>query len=323
MKKMFMFMNGARIGVGTQSMGLASTAYLNALAYARTRLQGAHPVRGRGDKGAVPIIQHADVRRMLMEMKCLTEGCRILLYSAARNLDQVSVLRAAGKREEAAEFEDYMGLFIPLVKAFISDSAVRITSLAVQVYGGHGYLQDHPVEQYYRDSRIFPIYEGTNGIQALDLVGRKLGQGGGKLIGRFVQECNAFGDVLKQNGGYGAEAANFAKAVAGLNTCVGKYLEFFTTGKTDAVLVSATRFLHAMSHVLIGKMLLEGALLAEPLLAKAAKESQDAQFYQGKVASARYFSRNLLPVATADMDVIAAGDTTAVDAPDGAFSLAF
>jgi hypothetical protein len=323
MRKMFMFMNTARFGVGLQSLGVASTAYLNALAYARTRLQGAHPTKGRGEKGAVPIIQHADVRRMLMEMKCLVEGCRALIYSTIHMQDQTTTLKVAGKKEAAAENEDYMGLFIPLVKAFVSDTAVRVTSLAVQVYGGHGYLQDHPVEQYFRDARIFPIYEGTNGIQALDLVGRKLGSGGGKLIGRFGQECGAFLETLKKNGTYGAEAAIFAKAVAGMNTAVGKYLEFFTQGKADLVLVSATRFLDAMSHVLIGKLLLEAALLAETSLAKAGSGSQDAQFYQGKIASARYFLRNLVPVATALTEVIASGDGTAVEVPDGGFSLAF
>jgi hypothetical protein len=323
MKKMFLMMNGARIGVGVQSLAVASTAYLNALAYARTRLQGAHPTKGRGDKGAIPIIGHADVRRMLLEMKCLTEGCRALIYSAVRRLDESTTLKAAGKREEADENEEYMSLFIPLVKSFVSDTAVRIASLAVQVYGGHGYLRDHPVEQYLRDARIFPIYEGTNGIQALDLVGRKLGSGGGKFIGRFVKECNDFAAALKQRGGYDAEVAIFSKAVAGMNTAVGKYLEFFTQGKADLVLVSATRFLDAMSHVLIGKLLLEAALLAEASLAKANKDSQDAQFYQGKIASARFFVRNLLPVAAAQTDVIASGDATAVDVPDGGFSLAF
>ncbi len=323
MKKMFLMMNGARIGVGVQSLAVASTAYLNALAYSRTRLQGAHPTRGRGDKGAVPIIEHADVRRMLMEMKCLTEGCRALIYSAVRMMDEATTLKAAGKRPEADELEDYMGLFIPLVKSFVSDTAVRISSLAVQVYGGHGYLRDHPVEQYFRDARIFPIYEGTNGIQALDLVGRKLGSGGGKLIGRFGQECNAFVEVLKKNGTYGAEAAIFAKAVAGMNAAVGKYLEFFTTGKTELVLSTATRFLDVMSHVLIAKLLLEAALLAEAGLAKSSNGNQDAQFYQGKIASARYFVRNLVPVATAQTEVITSGDATAVEVPAGGFSLAF
>lgn len=323
MKKMFLMMNGARIGVGVQSLGVASTAYLNALAYARTRLQGAHPTKGRGEKGAVPIIMHADVRRMLMEMKCLTEGCRALIYSAAKMVDEATALRVAGQRQQADELEEYMSLFIPLVKAFVSDTAVRISSLAVQVYGGHGYLRDHPVEQYFRDSRIFPIYEGTNGIQALDLVGRKLGAGGGKYIGRFLQECTAFADSLKQRGGYDTECGHFSKAVAGLNTVVGKYLEFFTQGKADLVLVSATRFLDAMSHVVIAKLLLEAALLAEGALAKAKPDSQDAQFYQGKIASARFFVRNLLPLAAAQAEVIAAGDATAIDVPDGGFSLAF
>jgi hypothetical protein len=322
MKKMFLMMNTARIGVGVQSLGLASTAYFNALAYARTRLQGAHPTKGRGAKEAVPIIEHADVRRMLMEMKSLVEGCRALIYSSVKMQDEAAQLRAA-KSPEAAEVSEYMGLFIPLVKGFVSDAALRVASTALQVYGGHGYLQDHPVEQYFRDARIFPIYEGTNGIQALDLVGRKLGAGGGKYIGRFIKECGDLADTLKARPDHAREGELFARGVAALNGAVGKYLEYFTQGKTDLVLVTATRFMDVMAHVLISKLLLEAALLAEGPLAKAQAGSQDAQFYQGKIASARFFVRNLLPVSIAHTEVIAAGDATALEVPDGGFSLAF
>jgi alkylation response protein AidB-like acyl-CoA dehydrogenase len=322
MRKMFLMMNGARFGVGVQGLAVASTAYLNALAYARTRLQGAHPTKGRGDKGAVPIIDHADVRRMLLEMKCLVEGCRALIYSAVRMQDEAHALRADQKTKEADELEDYMGLFIPLVKAFTTDSAVHVASMAMQVYGGHGYLKDHPVEQYLRDARIFPIYEGTNGIQALDLVGRKLGQGGGKLIGRFGQEWGAFAAAMKDKKGWEGEAATLTKALAALNTVVGKYLEFFTTGKADAVLVSATRFLEVLAKVTIARHLADAAFKAETHLAKVPADGQDAQFYKGKIASARYFLRNILPGAVTQAEVIATGDITAIETPDGGFSLA-
>jgi len=323
MRKMFLMMNGARIGVGVQGLAVASTAYLNALAYARTRLQGAHPTKGRGDKGAIPIIEHADVRRMLLEMKCLVEGCRALVYFAVRMLDDAAVLRAEKKPQEAGEIEEYMGLFIPLVKAFTTDTAVQVSSMAMQVYGGHGYLKDHPVEQYLRDARIFPIYEGTNGIQALDLVGRKLGQGGGKLIGRFGREWGAFAKGMQAHNGWEAEAATLSKSLTALNAVVGKYLEFFTTGKADLVLVSATRFLEVLAKVTIARHLLDAAFKAEAALAKAQPESQDAQFYLGKVASARYFCRNILPGAVTLAEVIAAGDGTPMEMPAGAFSLAF
>jgi alkylation response protein AidB-like acyl-CoA dehydrogenase len=323
MRKMFLMMNGARFGVGVQGLAVMSTAYLNALVYARTRLQGASPTKGRGDKGAVPIIEHPDVRRMLLEMKSLVEGCRALIYSAVRMQDQVSALRNDKKMQEAEELEEYMGLFIPLVKAFTTDTAVHVTSMAVQVFGGHGYLKDHPVEQYLRDARIFPIYEGTNGIQALDLVGRKLGQGGGKLIGRFGQEWGAFAASMKDKKGWEAEGTTLTKALAALNTVVGKYLEFFTTGKADLVLVSATRFLEVLAKVTIARHLAEAAFKAEAHLAKAAAGSQDAQFYQGKIASARYFLRNILPGTITLAEVIAQGDASPVETPDGGFSLAF
>ena len=323
MRKMFLMMNGARIGVGVQGLAVASTAYLNALAYARTRLQGAHPVKGRGDKGAIPIIEHADVRRMLLEMKCLVEGCRALIYSAVRMLDNAAALRAEKKTKEAEEAEEYMSLFIPLLKAFTTDTAVHVSSLAMQVYGGHGYLKDHPAEQYLRDARIFPIYEGTNGIQALDLVGRKLSQGGGKLIGRFGQEWGAFVAGMKEHKGWEVEASHLGKSLTALNTVVGKYLEFFTQGKTDLVLASATRFLEVLAKVTIARHLLDAAFKAEAALAKVQPDSQDAQFYQGKIASGRYFVRNILPGATTLAEVIAAGDGTPVEMPAGGFSLAF
>jgi hypothetical protein len=238
-------------------------------------------------------------------------------------LDNAAVLRAEKKMQEAEEAEEYMGLFIPLLKAFTTDTAVHVSSLAMQVYGGHGYLKDHPAEQYLRDARIFPIYEGTNGIQALDLVGRKLGQGGGKLIGRFGQEWGAFAAGMKNHKGWEVEAANLGKSLTALNTVVGKYLEFFTQAKADLVLVSATRFLEVLAKVTIARHLLDAAFKAEAALAKVKPDSQDAQFYQGKIASARYFVRNILPGATTLADVIATGDGTPVEMPAGGFSLAF
>ena len=138
---------------------------------------------------------------MLLEMKSTVEGCRALIYHTVRLADEATVLRA--KDAEAAEgLMDYYGLLIPLVKAHVSDMAVHVASLAVQVHGGAGYTADFPAEQYLRDARIFPIYEGTNGIQALDLVGRKLMQGGGALIGRFTAEIAEFAKTLEKRKGH-------------------------------------------------------------------------------------------------------------------------
>ncbi|MBI3993539.1 MAG: acyl-CoA dehydrogenase, partial [Candidatus Lambdaproteobacteria bacterium] len=322
MSRMFQMMNGARIGVGVQSLGVASTAYLNALDYARTRLQGAHIQRGRPAAGAVPIIEHADVRRMLMEMKSTVEGSRALIYHAVRIQDQVTCLRAAGD-ESYKELQDYLGLYIPLVKAHVSDCAVHVTSLAIQVYGGAGYLRDFPAEQYYRDSRIFPIYEGTNGIQALDLVGRKLMAGGGKVIGRFSQEINAIIEAMAARQGYEMEAGFLRKALESFNAALGTYMKLMSEGKMEVVPLTATRFLEMMSKIHVARLLLEGAWVAESALGGISADSSDADYYKGKIAGARYYARNILPTAISLGAVIASGDSTALDVSDKGFSINF
>jgi alkylation response protein AidB-like acyl-CoA dehydrogenase len=318
MRKMFMMMNAARIGVGVQSLAVASTAYLNAVDYARTRLQGAHITKGRGDKGAVPIIEHPDVRRMLLEMKAIVEGCRALMYHTVRMVDQATALSGA----DAEALEDYFGLFIPLVKAHISDMAVHVTSLALQVYGGAGYTGDYPAEQYYRDARIFPIYEGTNGIQALDLVGRKLGQHQGALVQRFGKDVHATVKALGGRDSFATEAKLLGGALEKYNAVLGQFLQWGLKGGMEQVALSAVPFLDSMSRLTIAKLLLEGAALAEDALAKVEADSQDGQFYRGKIAAARYYVRNLLPPAVARLDAIATGDNSALEIPDGGFTLA-
>ncbi len=322
MKRMFVFMNVARIGVGLQSLAVASTAYLNALAYARTRLQGPHYRNGRPEKGAVPIIEHPDVRRMLLEMKATVEGCRALIYHSVWQQDQAALLRKSNP-EEAEALNDYFGLFIPLVKAFVSDVAVQVCSTAVQVFGGAGYTGDYPAEQYLRDSRIFPIYEGTNGIQAMDLVGRKLTQNGGALIGRFTQETAAFAEQLKSGDAYRQEGEVLAKAIEGFNAVLGKYMEFMTEDKREVILLTATRFLESMSKIHVTKLLLEAALTAEEGLKGAEADGPEAGFYQGKISSARFFARNILPTVFGLHEAMTAGDQTAMDIPDEGFSLSF
>ncbi|MBT8493584.1 MAG: acyl-CoA dehydrogenase, partial [Deltaproteobacteria bacterium] len=178
-KQMFMMMNGARIEVGIQGLALAGAAYMSALDYAKDRKQGPS-VKNWKDPEApkVPIIQHPDVRRMLLDMKSKVEGIRALLIKLADHWDRANV--ASGKDDDAATYHrGQVDLLVPLVKAYASDQAFEISATAIQVFGGAGYLKDWPVEQYCRDSKIFSIYEGTNHIQALDLVGRKLGQRGG------------------------------------------------------------------------------------------------------------------------------------------------
>jgi alkylation response protein AidB-like acyl-CoA dehydrogenase len=184
MPAMFMMMNGARLGVGLQGLGLAEVAYQNALVYARDRLQG-RSVRGpqnpRGD--ADPIVVHPDVRRMLMTMKAYVEGMRALIYWVAILIDVEARHADESKRDEAA---DLLALMTPVVKGFCTDIGFEVTNLALQCFGGHGYIRESGMEQFVRDARITQIYEGTNGVQAMDLLGRKVPDGGGRLVTRFL-----------------------------------------------------------------------------------------------------------------------------------------
>ena len=325
MSSMFMLMNGARIGVGMQALAIASTAYLNALEYARQRLQGAHAVRGRPESGAVPIIEHADVRRMLLEMKARVEGGRALLYFTQRLSDEAKTLSAAGgaKAEQAAGELAYQDLFIPLVKAHLSDMSVDVTSLALQVFGGAGYTADFPAEQYYRDSRIFPIYEGTNGIQSMDLVGRKLMAAGGAPVQRFAKEIGDLVDSLQGDESFTQESEALAAGAEGLQKVLKAYMGFFASGKQEQILVSATRCLDMFSKLACAKLLMDGAKIAQAALAGLSEEDRDRGFYEGKIAAARYYARNLLPIATAQAEVIAQADDTAMTMPDAGFALSF
>jgi hypothetical protein len=184
MPAMFMMMNGARLGVGLQGLGLAEVAYQNALTYARDRVQG-RSVRGpqnpRGD--ADPIVVHPDVRRMLMTMKAYVEGMRALIYWVAILIDVEARHADESKRDEAA---DLLALMTPVVKGFCTDIGFEVTNLALQCFGGHGYIRESGMEQFVRDARITQIYEGTNGVQAMDLLGRKVPEGGGRLVTRFL-----------------------------------------------------------------------------------------------------------------------------------------
>ncbi len=193
MKIMFNMMNGARLAVGLQGLAQASTAYLHGLKYAKERFQGPE-ISAMKDANApkVPIIQHPDVRRMLMWMKCVTEGIRSLLYYAGYCEDRV---RTAANEEEADKYQGFLDILIPICKAWSTDMGFRVTEVAIQIHGGYGFCREYPVEQFMRDAKIASIYEGTNGIQALDLVGRKLGYKGGALFRSIVAET---GNLLKQ-----------------------------------------------------------------------------------------------------------------------------
>ena len=327
MKQMFRMMNGARIAVGVQGLSVASTAYLNALAYARARLQGSSAKNFKDPNAPrVAIIEHADVRRMLLEMKAKVEGMRTLAVKLALHYD-LSVALEKKDEAKAIYHRGQVDLLTPIVKAYCSDQAFRIAELAIQTYGGAGYVEDHPVEQYCRDAKIFSIYEGTNHIQALDLVARKLQQHGGENFRAFLKDVGGFVAAHAHQPGIGAEVRALGEASDGLQRAAAALMEFFMGGKIDQVTLFANTFLEIMAEVTIAYLLLDAALIAEGL--RGTDEADDDQsqeefnFYTGKVMAAKFFVNFIMPGVHAKVATIVAGDGSALDIPDGAFSTAF
>jgi alkylation response protein AidB-like acyl-CoA dehydrogenase len=320
--QMFHLMNFARIGVGIQGLAVASSAYLNALDYARERKQGPS-IKAWKDATAprVPIIEHPDVRRMLLDMKSRVEGIRALALKLSLHLDRARALEATGGDKTQIEYHDgQVDLLVPLLKAYASDQSFLICATAIQTYGGAGYLKDWPVEQYCRDSKIFSIYEGTNHIQALDLVGRKLMQRGGANVQAFARDVTAFCTKHREHPIYGSGVAALAQALESLTGAGGKFMAWFGGGKMEMVPLAANRFLEMMAETTIGWLLLDAAVIADAAAAKLPADHPDQSFYAGKRYAAQYFAANVLPLVAAKGRIIGAEDRTPIDIPAGAFA---
>jgi alkylation response protein AidB-like acyl-CoA dehydrogenase len=332
MKQMFHMMNGARIAVGVQGLAVASTAYQNALAYARDRKQGSS-VKAFKDPNAprVSILEHSDVRRMLMEMKSKVEGMRALCCYLALHQDKCTALAAkakAGADQDAADAAVYhqgqVDLLTPIVKAYCSDQSFRVCELAVQVYGGAGFVRDNPVEQYLRDSKIFSIYEGTNHIQALDLVVRKLRHRDGKDLGDYVTGLAEFIEQYRDDPGCGEEVKELEQAGREIQEAGRAIIQYMMTGKLDQLTLCASPFLEAMAHVTVAYLLLRAAIIAEEARTQdEAQSQQEFDFYAGKVMAAKFYVNFVLPQALALSKIIKSGDRSALDVPDRGFSTAW
>src|SRR5215831_6273344 len=320
MSQMFRMMNGARIAVGLQGLAVASTAYLNALEYARERKQGSNYRYWKDPtKPRVPIIDHPDVRRMLLDCKATVEGTRMLIVKLANHLDLATQL-AGSDDEKAAYHRGQVELLTPLVKSYGSDEAFRVCSVAMQVYGGAGYLKDHPVEQYCRDSKIFSIYEGTNHIQAMDLVGRKVGQGGGTHFQAFMADVTQFIEANRRNETYGSAVEILAAAQeATLQTAMSMLEWSQKPEKLHHIPLNANNFLNMMSQLAIGWLLLDAAILGEAAKKKLAATDPDQAFYEGKKSAALWYARNILPDVERWGKVAALEDSSAMDLPDEGF----
>jgi alkylation response protein AidB-like acyl-CoA dehydrogenase len=320
MKQMFQMMNYARIGVGIQGLAIGAAAYQSALDYAKDRKQGSSIAAWKDPTAPrVPIIEHADVRRMLLEMKAKTEGIRALIVKLSMHQDRSEAL--AGKNDEVAAYHHgQVELLTPLVKAYASDQGFRVSELAIQVFGGAGYCQDYPVEQYLRDSKIFSIYEGTNHIQALDLVGRKLGQGGGKHAQDFFGDLGKFIAANSEHTVLGGAVKQLGKAQEAVGGAAFQFLGWFKGGEMAKVPLNANRFLEMMSELAVGWLLLEGAAIAHEAQAKQKEGSKDWFFYEGKKQAALFFAHNVLPEVVAKSKMLGSGDKSALDIPLESFA---
>ncbi|MBC8088072.1 MAG: acyl-CoA dehydrogenase C-terminal domain-containing protein [Phycisphaerae bacterium] len=301
MRAMFVMMNGARLAVGMQGLGLSEVAYQNALSYARERLQG-RALTGAKNPGAVadPILVHPDVRKGLLRVKAFNEGMRSLAYWVGILIDIELHHPDAAKREEAT---DLVALMTPVIKAFLTDKGFDGTNIALQTLGGHGYIREYGVEQYVRDARIAQIYEGTNAVQALDLVGRKLPMEGGRLVRRFFE-------LVKQD----VEAASTNEAVSEFAKPVGASLLQLQKAtmmlaergfaNPDEAGAAATDYLHLMGYVAVGWQWLKMATVAHEKLSAG---TGDRRFYEAKVKTARFYCARLLPEAATLLAAIQSG----------------
>ncbi|MCG2774477.1 MAG: acyl-CoA dehydrogenase [Desulfobacterales bacterium] len=314
MAKMFQMMNESRMGVGLMGLSLAASAYDTARTYARERVQGPPFTDRKADR--VPIIQHEDVRRMLMNLKAGTEAMRAMLGKVLYLMDVSEKDPDEAARRKAFQ---QVELFTPLVKAYCSDFGYALIREAVQILGGVGYCREFPVEQYARDAKLNSIWEGTTYIQALDLVGRKLGMEGGKVFQDWIQGVMSFTSDHRDDQDFGPDFKLLFKAAQANGDFAMRYLQYFQGGKPRLIALSATRFLECFSEVLMGQLILEQGLLARERSGQVDADSSDGIFYRGKVETAKYFCRNILTNVFARHMTLQQEDTSALDIPEEAF----
>jgi alkylation response protein AidB-like acyl-CoA dehydrogenase len=316
MRAMFLMMNEARLLVGMQGFCCASSAYLNALQYARQRIQGRHLLKMRDDSAAaVPIIEHPDVRRQLLTMKAYVDGMRSLLYYVGILADRKET---AESEEEKARLQGMIDLLIPVAKGYVTDRSFEMCSLGLQVYGGYGYIRDYPMEQLLRDCRITMIYEGTNGIQAMDLLGRKLGLNQGKPIMDLLGEIQK---TLARAKGVERLKGLVDRVEKAVNRLGEAALHLGQTAMSPKVLNAfafAHPFMDVCGDVILAWMHLRRATVAAAALEKGARK-KDAAFYEGQVKSAEFFIHAILPVTNGKMKAILETNGAAVDISDAAF----
>ena len=309
MRAMFTMMNEARLGVGLQGYAQAEVAYQNALAYALDRLQGRDVTGTKNPDGpADPLIVHPDIRRNLMDQKSFVEGARAFVFWGAQMIDRAH-------RAEDADADGLISLLTPVIKGFLTDKGYEFATNAQQVYGGHGYIEEWGMSQYVRDARIAMIYEGANGVQALDLVGRKLAQDGGKHVMAFFEMIKAFCSEHKDDEAMAGFVGPLKEASKDLQAA-GMYFMQEGMKNPNAALSGSYDFMHMMGHVCLGLM---WGRMAKAAMEMLEQDGADRDFLEAKIATGRYYMARQLPATKMHLARVQTGPETVMALESTAF----
>ena len=310
---MFHMMNEERIGVGMGAVMQGSVGYLYSLQYARERRQGRHPDQKDPTAPPVALIEHADVRRMLLQQKCWVEGAMALGFFASQLVDQAQDPDESVRRESGL----LLDLLTPIVKAWGSEYALKANDLAIQILGGYGYTREYPVEQCWRDNRINPIHEGTNGIQALDLLGRKAMMRDGAAVKLLLQRIGATvseASSVEELEGLATQLLAGVTLAGEVTVSVGQRL---AAGEVRRALANAHHYMHLLGHLVIGWLWLRSAMVASRALPAAS--TADADFYRGKLQACRFFFACELPQIELSARLVREAEASAFNMPAAAF----
>ncbi|MGZ8349700.1 MAG: acyl-CoA dehydrogenase C-terminal domain-containing protein, partial [Allosphingosinicella sp.] len=310
---MFIMMNAARLGVGLQGLAQGEVARQNAVQYAKDRRQGRSLTGAKEpEEKADPLFVHPDIRRMMMEAKAYMEPARALILWGAL---QVDLVRRSQTEEEREAANDLISLLTPVIKGFLTDKGYEVATNAQQIYGGHGYIREWGMEQFVRDARINMIYEGANGIQALDLVGRKLGQNGGRAIRNYFALLAEEIEAAKEVEGSRELALALEKAVGELQTAT-MWLMQNGLANPDNAGAASYSYMNLMGLVTLGLMWLRMAKASSEALANGA---EDKAFHETKLVTARFYAQRILPQAGAERRKLEAGAESLMALPAEAF----
>jgi len=316
MSIMFHMMNEARLEVGVQGMSGAAAAYGNALSYAKGRLQGVSiDEYGKSGASSVPIIEHPDVRRMLMWQKVHVEGLRLLIYDVALGIDRWHAAENAENpdKDTIRSAKGYVELMTPIVKSYASDKGFECTVSAMQTFGGYGFVGEYPVEQIARDTKIASIYEGTNGIQAMDLLGRKMAKGSGVLFINWMGGATAELEAAKEIEALRPHIVSLEKARDSLGSSAMHLAGLGMAGNRKGAMMHSVSFLNQFGNVLLGLMHLRAAHVAWNQLQQGDASETQTRFLRGKLINLRFYVGQVLPESFALGRVIRGGDESAMD----------